>query len=71
MQGKTLDYFIASLGKRGAGVYPKLGRLEVLGGGAAGFRLGFTPPALRREGADGILGQPAVLEPPEPPERGR
>ena len=24
MQGKTLDYFIASLGKRGAGVYPKL-----------------------------------------------
>ena len=24
MQGKTLDYFIVSLGKRGAGVYPKL-----------------------------------------------
>jgi hypothetical protein len=24
VQGKTLDYFIVSLGKRGAGVYPKL-----------------------------------------------
>jgi len=29
VQGKTLDYFIVSIGKRGAGVYPKLSLIDL------------------------------------------
>jgi hypothetical protein len=29
VQGKTLDYFIVNLGKRGAGIYPKLSLVDL------------------------------------------